>query len=224
MVAKVAPLKRKTAGRTASARAVPYDASVFINCPFDRAYAPLFDAIVFAVAACGFTPRSALEIDDASRARFDKITGIIAGSRLGIHDISRTKPDRGSGLPRFNMPLELGVFLGAHRFGPRRQRRKLCLILDLQRYRYQRFISDIAGQDIRAHGNDPTQAIAAVRAFLAAASGRLLPGGRTIARRYAEFRTQLPRICRRFGLRIDELTFADYCLIITDWLAAVPAP
>lgn len=98
-----------------------YDRGVFINCPFDRAYAPLFDAMVFAVAACGFTPRSALEIDDASRARFDKIAGVVEACRLGIHDISRTDPDGVTGLPRFNMPLELGLFLGAHRYGAGRQ-------------------------------------------------------------------------------------------------------
>jgi hypothetical protein len=218
---------RKRAARRTKAPASPvarYAGSVFINCPFDPAYAPLFDAAIFAVAACGFTPRSAFEIDDASRARFDKIAGLIAECRLGIHDISRTEPDSTSGLPRFNMPLELGLFLGAHRYGSGPQRRKLCLVLDTERYRYQRFISDIAGQDIKAHGNDPIQVIAAIRGFLAAASGSVLPGGRTLLLRFTEFRAQLPGICHRFGLEPDELTFPDYCLIVTDWLAARPAP
>jgi len=205
-------------------RATRYDGCVFINCPFDSAYAPLFDALVFAVAACGFTPRSALEINDASRARFDKIAGLVAVCRLGIHDISRTEADGASGLPRFNMPLELGLFLGAHRYGAGIQRRKLSLILDTERYRYQRFISDIAGQDIKAHGDDPSQVIAAVRGFLVAASGNVLPGGRTILRRFMDFRTELPGICQRFGLEPDELTFPDYCVIVTDWLAARPIP
>lgn len=31
--------------------------SVFLNCPFDDSFAPLFDALVFATTCCGFTPR-----------------------------------------------------------------------------------------------------------------------------------------------------------------------
>ena len=51
------------------------------------------------------------------------------------------------------MPLELGLFLGAKRFGGPSQRTKKCIIFDSARYRYQQFISDIAGQDIHAHDN-----------------------------------------------------------------------
>ena len=100
-----------------------YNDNVFINCPFDSAYKHLFDAMVFAIHDCGFIPRCALE-EDASQVRIDKIYSIIADCRYGIHDISRTELDEGSGLPRFNMPLELGVFLGAKKFGIEEQERK----------------------------------------------------------------------------------------------------
>jgi hypothetical protein len=57
-----------------------------------------------------------------------------------IHDISRTEVrDQPYQLPRFNMPLELGIFLGAKRFR-RHSSRKRCLILDREPYRYKRFI------------------------------------------------------------------------------------
>jgi len=140
-----------------------YNKNVFINCPFDPAYKPLFDAIVFAVCDCGFVARCALEEDDGSQIRVQKIYDIISKCRLGIHDLSRVGLDRGSRLPRFNLPLELGAFLGAKYFGGSEQRTKTCLILDTEKYRYQRFISDIAGQDIRAHGNDPRGIIPIVR-------------------------------------------------------------
>ena len=52
------------------------------------------------------------------------------------------------------MPLELGLFLGAKRFGGTDQRSKKALVLDREPYRYQTFISDIAGKDIHAHGGD----------------------------------------------------------------------
>src|ERR1043165_1148256 len=122
---------------------------VFINCPFDAKYKPLFDCLIFTTIYCGYLARSALEIDDGSQVRIEKIFQIIQESQFGIHDLSRTELDKSSKLPRFNMPLELGVFLGAKRFGKGAQKRKYCLILDRSEYRYQKFISDISGQDIR---------------------------------------------------------------------------
>ena len=116
-----------------------YNDNVFINCPFDKDYKPLLDAMVFTVYDCGFIVRCALEEDDASQVRIDKIYNIISDCRYGIHDISRTDLDKNSGLPRFNMPFELGVFLGAKKFGAEEHKRKKCLILDREPYRYQQF-------------------------------------------------------------------------------------
>jgi len=97
---------------------------VFVNCPFDEQYRPLFRALLFAVLDCGFRVRCALEIDDASEIRIDKIFRIIGEAKYGIHDISRTEPDPENRLPRFNMPLELGMFLAAKRSAPGSKRRK----------------------------------------------------------------------------------------------------
>src|SRR5271165_5747846 len=47
--------------------------------------------------------------------------------------------------------LELGLFVGFKYSGDARQQKKRLLILDKEPYRYQRFLSDIAGQDIRSH-------------------------------------------------------------------------
>jgi hypothetical protein len=41
--------------------------------------------------------------------------------------------------------LELSLFLGAKHYGNRQQKSKRALILNREQYRYQRFISDIAG-------------------------------------------------------------------------------
>jgi transcription initiation factor TFIIIB Brf1 subunit/transcription initiation factor TFIIB len=57
-----------------------------------------------------------LEVSDASQVRIEKIAGIIAACKFGIHDISRTELDPTTHLPRFNMPLELGLFLGREAF------------------------------------------------------------------------------------------------------------
>jgi hypothetical protein len=93
-------------------------ASVFINCPFDSQYQPLFEAIVFCVSACGFVPRCTLELTDAGEVRIENIYRLIDQCHHGIHDISHTEvQSQPYQLPRFNMPLELGIFLGAKRFG-----------------------------------------------------------------------------------------------------------
>ena len=110
------------------------------------------------------------------------------GCNSGITDLSAVALDTNTGLPRFNMPLELGVFLGCQRFGGDIQRTKVCLILDRERYRYRAFISDISGQDIHAHGGDPEQAIREVRNWLAVASkGKVMPGGAEVVNRYRRF-------------------------------------
>lgn len=101
-----------------------YETGVFINCPFDASYRPIFEAIVFCVADCGYRPRCALEADDSGEVRVEKILNIVSGCRFGIHDLSRTELDGATGLPRFNMPLELGFFLAAKRFGAGKQKRK----------------------------------------------------------------------------------------------------
>ena len=139
-----------------------YERQIFINCPFDDEYIPLFRVIVFIVQACGYEVRCALESQDAGEVRISKILRLIKHCRMGIHDVSRTALDPVNGLPRFNMPLELGLFLGAAHFGNPVQRKKHALILDTERFRYQKFISDIADQDIKAHGNDPSRVIHAV--------------------------------------------------------------
>lgn len=183
------------------------------------------DAILFVVLDCGFTPRCALEIDDGSQIRIEKIFNIISECRFGIHDISKTELEVTNNLPRFNMPLELGMFLGAKRYGRGEHTKKVCLILDREKYRYQKFISDIAGQDIRAHEDDPRTAITVVRNWLRNASPLItMTGGEEIANRYSAFRLELPSLCRNLRLSTDELTFIDYIWLVKGWLDPNPVP
>ena len=197
-----------------------YARQVFINCPFSDDYRPLFEAIVFAVAACGFRPRCALEADDGGEVRVEKVARIIRACRFGIHDISFMELDEGSGLARLNMAFELGLFLGAKWFGTRSIKDKLALILDQDRYRYQKAISDIAGQDIRAHGGEVERAIRHVRDWLSTATEEDIPGGAAIAGRYREFAKDLPSLCVELKLSHDSMTFADLAKVIVRWLKA----
>ena len=197
-----------------------YDLSVFVNCPLDDQYRYLFEAVIFAIQDCGYITRCSLEVDDASEVRIDKITKLIGDCKFGVHDISRTDADATTNLPRFNMPFELGLFLGAKRFGRAQQKSKTCLILDLERYRYQKFISDIAGQDIAAHAGDSGTAIRLVRNWLSSATPRSIriPGGNAMVKRYHAFREELPSLSAGIHLSVDELTFKDYLAQVEEWL------
>ncbi len=200
-------------------REAAYGANVFINCPFDRTYQPLLRAILFTVFDCGFLPRCALEESNAANLRLEKIKRLIAESCYGIHDISCTEPDPRTHLPRFNMPLELGLFLGAAQFGPPRQRLKTALILDRHQGRYQKFISDIAGQDIRCHQASAQKLIAHVRDWLNDESQLgALPCGAHIARRYRQFCRALPKFCAEAKLAPEQLTYHDFSSAATHWL------
>ena len=180
----------------------------------------MFEALVFAVHDCGFVARCALEIDDGSQVRIDKVQRIIAACGLGIHDISRTELDSTWNLPRFNMPLELGLFLGAKRYGTGQQRQKRCLILDREPHRYQKYCSDIAGQDIHSHGGDAAAVVKIVRNWLrnaSAGSGVVIPSAVVMVDRYKRFWRDLPRFSQKFQLDADELTFNDFTTLTAEW-------
>lgn len=197
-----------------------FETNVFVNCPFDEDYRPILWCIVFSVLACGFTPRSALEERDSGQVRLEKIKALITGSRLGIHDISRTELDPANALPRFNMPFELGLDLGARHWGRGQLRKKQLIIFDAEKYRYQKFLSDIAGQDISAHGNSVADTIEKLREWLNSARGQLprLPSSDTILALYKDFSDELPNICVVANFNLAKLSYNDFQAVAGEWL------
>lgn len=193
--------------------------NVFVNCPFDDEFAPSFRAIVFAVIACGFNVRCAREMDDASQSRIDKLYTIIDQSRFGIHDLSRTELDSANGLPRFNMPLELGIFLGCKRYGDAENRQKRGLILDTERYRFQKFISDLAGSDITEHGGDPRKIVTRVRDWLVIVSRRRsIPSAAVVVGSFDAFSAALPTLVKTAGLDSAKLVYPELERLILTWV------
>jgi hypothetical protein len=195
---------------------------VFINCPFDDRYQPIFRALIFTIYACAFRPRSAFELDDGGQTRIEKLFGIIDECRYGIHDLSRTELDEINQLPRFNMPLELGIFLGAKRYGGKAQKQKRVLILDVQKYRYQKFISDLAGMDIHEHRGTPKRAIQETRDWLANVSRRKLPSATKIARLHERFLSDLPALADEFEFDANDIPYVDFERIVVGWLINAP--
>lgn len=198
--------------------------NVFINCPFDADYLPLARSLVFTVLACGFQPRIATERSDSGEVRVEKIRELIQSSRLSIHDLSRMEPLRPDELPRFNMPFELGLDLGCRHWGGAHLKGKQCLILDRERYRFQRALSDIAGSDIRAHSNDPEQLVQEVRSWLRVVTRESLPPAGRIWERLSFFRSHLEIVLSREGFSTREaeaLEMAEYVDFVRTWMATV---
>ncbi|GAA4459344.1 hypothetical protein GCM10023189_32910 [Nibrella saemangeumensis] len=167
----------------------PYEKSVFINCPFDDTYKPLFQAIVFTVQVCGFFPRCALETTDASHVRLQKIMTIIEECKYGIHDVSLSDG-------RLNMPLELGMFIGCREYGRSKQRHKQYMVFEGKAYSSKSYLSDLGGQDPMSHDNDYSKVIEGVRDWLTdkVPDPRLIPHAEHIIKQYEAFRVAL--LCR----------------------------
>lgn len=121
------------------------------------------------------------------------------------------------------MPFELGVFIGAMRLGQADQRRKRCLIMDSQPYRYRQRISDLSGADIGSHHNEPKEIIGLVRDWLASCdTTHLLSGTGAIWKLFGEFQVALPAVCLEVRLVPGSLQFSEYVLLADEWLKAGP--
>ena len=148
-----------------------------------------------------------------------KISKIIAHCKYRIHDISRTELCKKTKLPRFNMPLELGMFLGTKKYGNSDQKKKVGMITDKEPWRYQIFLSDIAGQDIRIHNGSPDESIKLVSTWLRNANPKKnISGGAAISRRYKDFKSALPALCREAKIKPKEMTFNDHSQFVVAWL------
>lgn len=196
-----------------------YNDQVFINCPFDNKYSAMFHACAFTVLDAGFIPRCSLEIDDATQFRLGAIVKLINDCRYGLHDLSRVQLDTASKLPRFNMPFELGLFYSAKHFGTNNQKQKQCLVLEVEKYRYQKFISDIAGIDITPHDNSTEKLILALRNWLVTASRRTtIPPGAKINERFIAFHADIKKACRINSIDFKTMPYVELIQNMTEWL------
>lgn len=195
-----------------------FDQCVFINCPFDDDYMPLLRVLIFTVIQCGFRPRIATERADSGEVRIKKIIGIIRDSKFSIHDISRMEPIEKGDLPRFNMPFELGVDIGCRELGNAILKTKRCLVLEKERYRYQKVLSDISGSDIKAYGGDPIRLVKVVRSWFAENGVFGLASPNRIWDAYNEFLLRFIQEVKTMGYKdgdYSEIPITEYIYLIT---------
>ena len=195
--------------------------SVFVNCPFDDDYFPLLRPLLFTLRYLGFSPRIALESMNSSQPRIQKIIELIASCRLAIHDISRMRAKEAGEISRFNMPFELGLDIGCAMYKSGKWKNKKCLILDEEKYRYQKAISDLSNSDIETHGNEPIRLVSCVRGWLVSEELGTGPSGTDIWLNYNEFWLYLQKAlkAREFTEpEIHQLPINEYMYLLDEWM------
>lgn len=200
---------------------MPFENSVFINCPFDKEYSALLRPLVFCVIYLGFEPRLA-QTESSAEIRIEQIKQHIRSCRFGIHDLTRSKPLKHDDLPRFNMPYELGLDVGCASFGGRKMRLKRILVLEEEPYHYQKVLSHIAGQDIKHHNNEPQLVVSAVRDWFSTLDKeKIIEGYRKIWASFNKFNEDLQTelIQRDYTQEdIDGMPVSDFIKFVNDWV------
>ncbi len=130
--------------------------SVFLNIPYDETFEKLYLAYVVGLTQLGLRINFALAVPN--QGRLNTIISLIEQSEFSIHDLSRIESPRG--IPRFNMPVELGLALYRSRIARGKHR---VFIFESRRYRAQRSTSDVNGIDPQIHGGTAKGLMAGLR-------------------------------------------------------------
>ncbi|MCY7351637.1 MAG: hypothetical protein LH606_13380 [Cytophagaceae bacterium] len=199
-----------------------FDRSVFINCPFDKDYRPLLDAMLFTIVYLEHEPLIS-ETVDSGIERMNSIQNLIRQAKYSIHDLSRMEAHAAGDLPRFNMPFELGVDFGCRLYGGGNLESKMFLVLEKENHRYHATLSDLSGKDIESHGNKPKTLVRKVRNWLGKIYNEKLIGPDKIWEGYNEFLSYLSITLEDEGFDaddIEDLSRSDFIRYIKDWISA----
>jgi hypothetical protein len=118
--------------------------SVFLNIPYDKEFEDLYLAYIVGLTQLGLRVNVTLAVPN--QGRLETIIGLIEQSSFSIHDLSRIQISKG--IPRFNMPVELGLAL--YRSHVTRGKHRVY-VFESKAYRAQRSTSDINGIDPQIH-------------------------------------------------------------------------
>ncbi len=196
--------------------------SIFINYPFDNPYKRLLEPLVFTCLYCKLVPNLS-ELSDSGTIRVQNIIKIIKNCKYSIHDLSRMKSKRSDELSRFNMPFELGIDIGIRSNAKDKLKNKMCLIIDIEKYRYQVALSDISGNDIASYGkkNQIENIIKIIRDWFTTAIKPEQPSASSIYMEFTEFLSDLQDSLAIAGFNssdIKNLTPSEFIHYAGEWI------
>lgn len=149
----------------------------------------------------------------------NEIKALIKNSRYSIHDLSRIEPISEGDLPRFNMPFELGIDVGCKTYY---KNNKKYMILEKDPYRFKKVISDISGQDIFTHNNEPYDLVKIVRNWIKIIfQRRAITSAKIIWDAYNEFNFDLKEQMESEDLNPENIwaiPFNELIQIIRTWI------
>ena len=136
--------------------------SVFLNIPYDDEFRNLYIAYVVGLYQLGLVPHLATEIPGGKR-RLDRIFNLIRSCRYSIHDLSRVElGSNPSAVPRFNMPLELGMAIAWTELNPESH---TWSVWESSPFRLQLSASDLNGTDPNIHHGAAEGVLSEIRNF-----------------------------------------------------------
>ena len=131
---------------------LPDPNGVFLNIPYDEEFSSLYVADIVGLCQLDLVPHLASEIPGGER-RLDRIFKLIQSCRYSIHDLSRVELSVApTAVPRFNMPLELGMTITWQKLYPSRHD---WFVWESEPYRIQRSASDLNGTDANIQNGTP---------------------------------------------------------------------
>jgi hypothetical protein len=165
--------------------------AVFLNVPYDPQFGDLYLAYIVGLTQLGFEINVTLAVPN--QGRLDRIITLIEESDVSIHDLSRIEAT--SGIPRFNMPLELGLAL--YRSHVTRGRHRV-FVFEKKPYRIQQSTSDINGIDAQIHNDKPRGVMAGLRNIFCQTDETTVP---EMLASYRAVKMKLPQLRRNAGTK-----------------------
>ncbi len=196
-----------------------FERNIFINCPFDEDYRGLLMGIAFTIIYFGYEPRLTLENVDSAEARINKILKLVSESKFGIHDISRMVSANKGEYYRINMPFELGIDFGCKKLKGGKWAKKKILILEKEKFGYQKAISDLSGFDIKYHENEVMQVVFAVRDWIIVEELKNGDSGKKVWDSFNEFHAYLHDVVieKEGHESVDEIQISEIIHHMKDW-------
>jgi hypothetical protein len=119
------------------------------------------------------------------------------------------------------MAFELGVDFGCRSFSEGEGKSKKFLILEKERYKYQRALSDLSGSDIRNHNNEPENVVREVRNWFLETTSCRPSSGTVIWEHFNEFMADFYQKREEQGYKDKDLEIMptrEYLDFIEEWL------